>query len=250
MDNELAVSKNNQVSVFETIMSLAPVMHRARLFGVSSEEQAAVIMLKGHEIGLGFAQSFEFINVIKGKPSLIPRGALALVYMSGELESFEVIEEKDSKGKPYSCTVKGSRAGRYFETTFTMDDARNANLVKADSAWTKYQANMLRWRSIGYWIDFMFPDTQGGMKRADEFGAWVDSSGDVIDAEIENPLSVDSLIDKYDAEKVMNAIAFMFHGEMPKTQDDLELLERTIETGEKDDEYEKSKAVEVEASEA
>jgi len=223
-ETDLATTEKQQVSVFDTIMSLAPVMYRARLFGVNSEEQAAAIMLKGHEIGLGLAQSFEFIQVIQGKPSLIPRGALALVHMSKELTEFEIIEEKDKAGNPFSCTVKGKRGEFFYETTFSMDDARRAKLVKADSGWDKYPANMLKWRAIGFWIDVVFPDRQGGMKRADEFGAWVDAGGSVIDAEVSDVLSIDLLIETFGADEVMNALADEYGGNMPKHADDLEEL--------------------------
>ena len=230
--DELATTNQPSVSVFDTIMSLAPVMHRARLFGTNSEEQAAAIMLKGHEIGLGLAQSFEFVQVIQGKPSLIPRGALALVHMSGELEDFKIIEKNDDKGNPFSCTVKGRRGSFSYETTFTMDDARRAGLTKKDGAYDKYPANMVKWRAIGFWIDVVFPDTQGGMKRADEFGAWVDERGEIIDAEVTPVLSIDSLITEYGVNKVMDLITATFDGNMPNTQEDLETLEEALKQSE------------------
>ena len=229
MANEI-VKQQASMSVFETITALAPVMHKSRLFGVTSPEQAAAIMLKGHELGLGFAQSFEFVHVIQGKPTLSPRGALALALASGLVDEMEIIEERDDKGKPFSCSVKGRRGSLKYATTFTMDDARTADLVKTGGAWETYPANMLKWRAIGFWLDVLFPDTQGGMKRADEMGAWVDDKGDVIDAEtIDNSVSVDDLIDEFGAAVVMEFITAMFRGKMPETQDEIETLKDAIE---------------------
>jgi hypothetical protein len=79
--------------------------------------------------------------------------------------------------------------GLEYEYTFTLDDAKRAGLIKseaekyANSAWGKYEANMLKWRCIGYVLDVLFADLMGGMKRSDEFGAAVDDGGRVIDGE-------------------------------------------------------------------
>jgi hypothetical protein len=47
-------------------------MHQARLFGVNNAEQAMAIMLKGYELGLGLTASFEFVQVVQGRPALSP----------------------------------------------------------------------------------------------------------------------------------------------------------------------------------
>lgn len=233
MKNEI-VKQQASISVFDQIMHIAPAMHRSRFFGVTSPDQAAAIMLKGHELGLGFAQSFEFVHVIQGKPTLSPRGALALALASGLVDEMEIIEERDAKGKPFSCTVKGKRGALSYSTSFTMDDARTAGLVKKDGAWETYPANMLKWRAIGFWLDVLFPDTQGGMKRADEFGAWVDDKGDIIDAvtvdEPESSVTVDDLMLEYGADEVMEAIVTFNGGaEMPTTAEDVEAVKAILD---------------------
>lgn len=219
------VKQQTNIGVFQTIVEMAPYMHRSRLFGVSSPEQAVAIMVKGHELGLGFAQAFEFVHVIQGKPTLSPRGALALALNSGLITEMEIIEERDAKGKPFSCTVIGARGSLKYSASFTMDDAKAAGLIKSGGAWETYPANMLKWRAIGFWLDVLFPDTQGGMKRADEFGAWVDDKGDIIEAEavtVESSVDVQSLIDEFGVNAVMEVITQQFGGNMPTTQDDIE----------------------------
>jgi hypothetical protein len=209
-------------------------MYKSRLFGVATEEQAMAIMAKGYELGLGITTSFEFIQVIQGKPTLIPRGALALAYQSDELESLTIVDASDTKGQPYSCMVVGKRkGGNEYAVSFTMDDAKRAGLVKPDSGWTNYPANMLKWRAIGFWLDVVMPDVQGGMKRADEFGATVDAGGNVIDAVSEPatkvvqieavPIpSLDTLITEYGVDSVMAGIGALGNGAMPAT--DVEIL--------------------------
>lgn len=211
---------------WQMISAIAPTIHAARLFAVSSPEQAAAIMLKGHELGLGLTASFEFIQVIQGKPSLSPRGALALILQSAECAGIEITEQPDA------CTVTMKRRNGFsFTTTFTMDDARKAGVVKPDSGWEKYPANMRRWRAVGYCADVVFPDIIGGMKRADEFGAEITPEGDVVEATcwsvVESTrqdapqapqITLEDLVHQYGAENVLQANG----GAIPGTLEELE----------------------------
>ena len=115
----LTVRRTVTPDVWRMISEIAPVMYKSRLFGVTSPEAAIAIMLRGYELGIGPTTSFEFIQMILGKPTLIPRGALALVQQSGELAGMKI------EDKPDSCHVwMKRRNGMEYETTFTLDDAR------------------------------------------------------------------------------------------------------------------------------
>ena len=164
-------------NVWQVIKDIAPVAQASRMFAVS-EEQAAIVMLKGHELGLGLVAAFEFIHVIGGKPSISPKGALALIHQSGELDSLEIIDNEDSQGNAFSCSVVMRRTnGVEYGTTYSVADAAKAGLVKPEGAWTTYPGNMCRWRAIGYCADIVFPDVIGGMIRPEELGATVDGEG-------------------------------------------------------------------------
>jgi len=177
MTTALALNKPQLTpDVFQMINQVAPVMHAARLFGTKTPEQAMAIMIKGYELGFSLTASFENIHVIEDKPSLSPKGALAMILASPECAGITINE--DAKG----CTVTMKRRGGFeYTTTFTLDDAKRAGVVKSGSGWEKYPANMCRWRAIGYAADIVFPDVIGGTKRADEFGADLTPDGDVIE---------------------------------------------------------------------
>ena len=209
--------------VWRMISEVAPTMHLARVFGVASKEQAAAIMLKGYELGLSLSGSFEYIHSVEGKPSLAPRGALALILSSPLNGGVKITEAADK------CTVWMKRADNGFEhtVTWTLDDATRAGVVKTGSGWDKYPANMLRWRTVGFCADVVFPDVTGGMKRADEYGADLTPEGDVVEGSwraveaaptpaataptVEPPtaatpaISLGELVEKYGAEAVMAA---------------------------------------------
>lgn len=230
----LATRQQLNPTIWETIMAVAPIMKDSRLFGVSTEAQAAAIMAKGFELGLTLTAAFEFIHVIQGRPSLSPRGALALVVQSGLAESIKIEDMKDSAGQPSACRVSMKRRGGIeYTVEFSMEDAKRADLLKADSGWLKYPSNMLKWRAVGFCIDIVFPDVIGGMKRADEFGADLDMSGNVVDGQwsavptptmttlqptaVAPAVTLQQLVDQFGAEAIMTAN----DGRIPATQDEL-----------------------------
>ncbi len=253
METAIIVRPQLTPDTWRMITEVAPTMHLARCFGVSSKEQAAAIMLKGYELGLSLSGSFEYIHIVEGKPSLAPRGALALILSSPANGGVKITETADS------CTVWMKRADNGFEhtVTWTMDDAKRAGVVKPGSGWDKYPQNMLRWRCIGFAADVVFPDVIGGMKRADEYGADLTPGGDVIEGswstvpcqttptvepagtEPVNPHdnaqhtgwqptnTLTWLLDRYGAEAIMAANS----GKIPGTDEELQAVAAVLEGG-------------------
>jgi hypothetical protein len=223
MDSTKALVVQQQVTpqVWQMIQAMAPTMHDARLFGTASANQAAAVMIKGFELGLGLAASFEFIQVVMGKPTLSPRGALALIYRSEELEDLTIEDGTDY------CQVTMKRRGRKpYTVKWTMADAIKAGVVKPGSGWENYPANMLRWRAIGFCEDVVFPDIVGGMKRSDEFGANISPDGDVIQGEFKvmpaqptptAPPMLDTLIAQFGVDAILAAN----EGKVPGTESEL-----------------------------
>lgn len=244
MTTALAV-KTLTPDVFSMISHVAPTIHTARLFGTASPEQAAAIMIKGYELGFSLTASFENIHVIEGKPSLSPKGALALIYSSPECAGVKITDEVDEKGAPVACTVwMKRRNGMEYTARFSMDDAKRAGLAKDKSGWEKYPANMLRFRAIGYCADIVFPDVIGGTKRADEFGADLTADGDVIEGswsvQPEKPPAavsqtktlapdyvdrLQNMVNHYTATKIMAAN----NGKIPATNEELDAIEIALE---------------------
>ncbi len=239
----LAVVNRPQLTpqVWQMISEIAPTMHLARCFGISSPAQGAAIMLKGYELGLSLSGSFEFIHIIEGKPSLSPRGALALILGSPLNGGVRITEA------PGTCTVWMKRSDNGFEhtITWTADDAKRAGVVKDGSGWTKYESNMLRWRTIGFCADVVFPDVTGGMKRADEYGADLTPDGDVVEGTwtvvpcspaataaaptVEPPtpaaVTLDDLVTQYGADAIIAANG----GRIPGTDAELQVVTAILE---------------------
>lgn len=195
-----------------TIQAIAPVAQASRLFGVT-QEQAAIVMLTGHELGLSLSASFRYIHLIDGKPSLSPQGALALIHQSGQLAGLRITD-----GDGFCEVWMKRKNGFEYTTRYTMEQARKAGLVKPNSGWEKYEPNMLRWRAIGYCADVVFPDVTGGLESPEELGANVNQQGEpmpnppqvhvytVDNAPAEPPLTLASLMASgYTPEQIMTA---------------------------------------------
>jgi hypothetical protein len=238
----LMVRQQLTPSVWEMIRSVAPSMHQSRLFGVNSPDQAAAIMLKGYELGLSLTASFEFVQIVEGKPALSPRGCLGLIHQRSDLIEVKIKESTDKK-----CTVWMRRkdTGFEYEGSWTIEDAKRAGLVRDKSGWEKYPANMLRWRCVGFVADVVCPDLIGGMKRADELGADLTPDGDVIQgqwkevkADAPDPamtagkprtqraaFDADALIEKYGVEDILAACG----GTLPTTDEEWSMAADALE---------------------
>jgi hypothetical protein len=178
-------NKELSPTIWNMIQQMAPVMHQARLFGVSSLEQAAAIMLKGYELGIGFTASFELVQVVQGKPTLSPRGALALLHSAPEIRTIKIERLVDATGKftGYSCYMQRIN-GFEYTARWTLEDAKRAGLIKSGGGWEAYPENMCMWRAIGFAADVVAPDITAGltasMKMPEQLGMGIDDGGNMV----------------------------------------------------------------------
>lgn len=232
--------------VWRMIQEIAPVMYRARMFGVSSPEQAIATMLKGYELGFGLTASFEFVKVIQGKPEVIPRGALALLHNNPHIEKIEIKRLADEQGNfvGYETTMRRDN-GFEYTARWTMEDARRAGLVKPDSGWEKYPENMCLWRSVGFCADVVAPDITAGlttlMKMPEAYGVALDESGDVIDvqdaqdarrapqlAAESDTVTLNDLLAQYEPDEVMSAVQQVTGGRMPGSAEEVQKIAEVL----------------------
>lgn len=225
-------------SIWAMIVQMAPVIYRSRLFGVTSVDQASAIMLKGFEMGLSISASFELIHVVKGKPGLSPRGAMALMLNSPKIKTIKIERlTKDGKFTGYSCYMERLNGFSHKES-FSLEDANRAGLIKSDSAWEAYPENMCKWRAIGFCSDVVAPDITAGMtgimKMPEQYGIALSEEGDVIDGtvlanelanEVETQpqesgtsITLDQLVDLYGVEQILT----INDGKLPGTQDEVD----------------------------
>lgn len=226
-----AATRELTPGIWAMIEKMAPVMHRAHLFGVTSPDQAAAIMLKGYELGLSMTASFELVQVIQGKPALSPRGAMAIMLNNPSIKGIWIKRlVEGTKFIGYECKMERVN-GFEYTARFTLEDAARAGLVKPDSGWQKYPENMCLWRAVGFAADVVAPDITAGMttmmKAPEMFGVALTEAGDIVDAPAVtiNTDPLQELVTQYGAEAVMNANG----GQIP-TNGQVEEVRRKLET--------------------
>lgn len=135
-----------------------------------SIEAAAIIALKGREIGIPIMQALGQISVVNGRPVCAAELQLALIYRHCKGAIVNVLESTDIK----AC-IEFIRPGcKPFESTFTIEDAKRAG-VASKSVWQQYPKAMLRARAVSAGARVIFPDALMGMSHTpEELGAEVE----------------------------------------------------------------------------
>lgn len=139
---------------------------------IKKPEAALAVMLQGRELGIGPMYALSNIAIVSGKPVLSAELMAALVRRAGH--RIRVVESTAER-----CTVEGIRrddTGFVARETFTMEDARRANLG-GKGPWRSYPKTMLRWRAISALCKFHFGEVLGGAYAPEELGADFDEEG-------------------------------------------------------------------------
>jgi hypothetical protein len=117
----------------------------------------------GAEIGLPPLQAMQNLAVINGRPALWGDAVIALVRGSGLLES--ISEEIGDTSA--TCTVK-RRGEPAISRTFSMEDAKRAQLAGKQGPWTQYPKRMMQMRARAWALRDVFPDVLRGVHVAEE----------------------------------------------------------------------------------
>ena len=212
---------------------LAPSLARARKITV---DDAAMKLSLGYELGLKLNSSLSLVQVVQGNVSLSPAGALALCQMSPVIKTIKFNRLVDKAGAfvGYECYVERADNGFSFTGRWTLEQAKQAGLVKPNSAWASYPENMCMWRAAGFAFDVAASDVIWGMggalKMAESYN--VDERGEWIDAKITDVVSAPAdlltaeivrLSNEYGAQAVWDAA-----GGLPKSLEECATVEAAI----------------------
>jgi len=146
--------------------------------GIQSAEAIFVAIQMGLEVGLTPMAALQNIAVINGRPSIWGDAQLAVVRGTGEMEGFEEwfevggnrIARNPATYTDDTCAVcRVKRRG--FEATeisFSVADAKLANLWGKDGPWRQYPWRMLRMRARSFALRDQFGDALRGMRSVEE----------------------------------------------------------------------------------
>jgi hypothetical protein len=120
---------------------------------------AMAAILTGRELGLPPMTSLRHVQLVEGSASLSAEYKRARVLSAGH--EFDVIEATNT-----TCTVSGRRRGSNkppLVITYTIEDARRANLIKDRGGYQRRPRRMLFARAGTELCDFLFADVTNGL---------------------------------------------------------------------------------------
>lgn len=153
---------------FKDISDMAKAFVASGYFSDTKAMAQAIVKIQaGKELGLPPVYSMQNINLIRDRLTSSANTLAMMVKKSGRY-NYRVTEHSDQ-----SCTITffESEEGKWVEvgtSTFTMEDAKRANLVKPDSGWVKYPRAMLFSRAISQGARMYAPDAIGGVYTDEE----------------------------------------------------------------------------------
>lgn len=148
-----------------------------------SEAQAIVKILAGAELGISPIAAMTGVFIVEGKVTLGANLVAGIIRRSGNYDYRAV------KMTNEACEIEFSRKfeGKWRVEglmAFTIEDARNAGLVKDRSAWMKFPQSMCFARAMTAGARAFCPDIFAGpVYTAEELGAPVDDEGNIVVAE-------------------------------------------------------------------
>lgn len=150
-----AIPTDHEMLVYSTMAKHA--VESKMYHGVGDQAGVMMIMLAARELGVPPMQALNGgLNIINGKVELSARMMSALIRKAGH--QIQVKECTDT-----SCTLIGKRSDtREMQTsTFTIQEAQKAGLIKSGGGWIKFTKDMLFARALSRLSRQLFSDVIG-----------------------------------------------------------------------------------------
>jgi len=124
----------------------------------------------GMELGLSPMAALQNISVINGKPAVWGDALLAMVRADSRCLSVKEEITGEGDNRVASCSVRRQHSGEVEEIirTFSVAQAKTANLWNKRGPWQDYPERMLQHRARGNALRDAFPDVLHGMMSSEE----------------------------------------------------------------------------------
>ena len=216
------------VKSMNDIETVADYAFKSGVMNLGNTSQAIMKIMAGREMGLGAFASLSNIHIIKDKPVIGANMMAAMIKASGKYD-YRIAEFDKTVCKIMFLQLQSGGWIELGESSFSMDDAAAAGLMKEDSGWTKFPRNMLFARAISNGVRWYCPDLFAG-NTAYTPGELDDSveenvvNGEWSEASDEGPHLID-LIKEYGAAAVLEANGGEFPADDPES---IRALEETL----------------------
>jgi len=136
--------------------------------GMDTPEKCMIAIMRGMEVGLTPMQALDKIAVVNGRPTIWGDGAMALVRGSGLCEFVDESMSGDADQRAATCVVKRRGEAKPVQRTFSVADARKANLWGKSGPWQQFPDRMLQMRARAFALRDVFADVLGGLYLREE----------------------------------------------------------------------------------
>ena len=130
-------------------------------------EDVMLAVQMGSELNLAPMQALQNIAVINGRPSLWGDAVLALIKAHPDFVSCEEAATGDGDTRAATCRIT-RRGEPPVVRTFSVADAKTAQLWGKAGPWQSYPARMLQMRARGFAARDAFPDALRGLVTVEE----------------------------------------------------------------------------------
>ncbi len=135
--------------------------------GMESRQKLMVAILAGLEMGIPPFKAIRSLAVINGKVALYGDALIERVRLSPRCR--EVAELLNGSGDAAIAICKAVRdTGEVIERSFSVADAKKANLWGKPGPWSQYPWRMLQMRARAFCLRDGFADVIGGISVAEE----------------------------------------------------------------------------------
>jgi hypothetical protein len=153
-------------TTMEQAMRVADMLAKSTLVPKAYQGQPAnvlVAMAYGESFGMQPLQAMQSVAVVNGMPGLYGDGLLAVCRSCSEWEWMQETVE----GEVATCTAK-RRGEPEVTATFSVADAKRAQLWGKAGPWTQYPTRMLAMRARAFALRNLYADVLRGMGSAEE----------------------------------------------------------------------------------
>src|SRR3990167_5750563 len=165
----------------EEVRGFADAFVKSGMFQDTKQLAQAIVKIQaGRELGLAPVYSMQNINLIRDRLTTSANTMAMLVKRSVKY-NYRIKEHTEQV-----CIITFFEDGKPVgESSFSMEDAKRANLIKPDSGWVKFPRAMLFSRAISQGARIYAPDAIGGIYTDEEIRSIPDKPepGAVVNSE-------------------------------------------------------------------
>jgi hypothetical protein len=159
MEETKALIKKEEVP---NLFPVAKALFTSGIFpNVKNEFGAFAVVQYGHELGIGPMTALQSMSIVQGKICMSGQMMLSIALRNGI--TYQIKEHTSTK-----CQILFKGSNIEFLSSFTVEEAKQAGIWKAQGGWEKFPQDMLFWRTVTRGLRRVCPDAILGLYAKEE----------------------------------------------------------------------------------